>query len=180
MNELRTFSVLVEDVPGVLNRVASLFRRRDFNIVSLNVGRTHEAGVSRMTVVVAADERTGRLIEANLYKLVNVLAVEDITDRATVTRDLALIRVAANAESRAAIREICEMFRAKVVDVAQDSLMIEIAGTTEKIDGLTALLRPFGVLEMVQTGAIALSRGAEATAQDETQKKNLAASQRAA
>jgi acetolactate synthase-1/3 small subunit len=164
MNELRTFSVLVEDVPGVLNRVASLFRRRDFNIVSLNVGRTHEPGVSRMTVVVAADERTGRLIEANLYKLVNVLAVEDITRRATVTRDLALIRVAATAEQRAAIRETCEMFRAKVVDVAHGSLMIEIAGTTEKIEGLTALLRPFGVLEMVQTGAIALPRGAELAA----------------
>lgn len=161
MNELRTFSVLVEDVPGVLNRVASLFRRRDFNIVSLNVGRTHEPGVSRMTVVVAADERTGRLIEANLYKLVNVLAVEDITRRATVTRDLALIRVSATAEQRAAIRETCEMFRAKIVDVAHGSLMIEIAGTTEKIEGLTALLRPFGVLEMVQTGAIALPRGAE-------------------
>ncbi len=164
MNELRTFSVLVEDVPGVLNRVASLFRRRDFNIVSLNVGRTHEPGVSRMTVVVAADERTGRLIEANLYKLVNVLAVEDITRRATVTRDLALIRVSAIAEQRAAIRETCEMFRAKIVDVAHDSLMIEIAGTTEKIEGLTALLRPFGVREMVQTGAIALPRGAELAA----------------
>lgn len=164
MNELRTFSVLVEDVPGVLNRVASLFRRRDFNIVSLNVGRTHEPGVSRMTVVVAADERTGRLIEANLYKLVNVLAVEDITRRATVTRDLALIRVSATAEQRAAIRETCEMFRAKIVDVAHGSLMIEIAGTTEKIEGLTALLRPFGVLEMVQTGAIALPRGAERAA----------------
>lgn len=176
MNELRTFSVLVEDVPGVLNRVASLFRRRDFNIVSLNVGRTHEPGVSRMTVVVAADERTGRLIEANLYKLVNVLAVEDITDRATVTRDLALIRVSATAESRAAVREICEMFRAKVVDVAHDSLMIEIAGTTEKIEGLTALLQPFGVREMVQTGAIALSRGAEAA----SQKKNPDASVKAA
>ncbi|MBX3269068.1 MAG: acetolactate synthase small subunit [Sandaracinaceae bacterium] len=159
-NELRTFSVLVEDVPGVLNRIASLFRRRDFNILSLNVGGTHEAGVSRMTVVVAADERTGRLIEANLYKLVNVLAVEDITERASVTRHLALIRVAADAEQRATIREICEMFRAKVVDVAHDSLMIEIAGTTEKIEGLFRLLSPFGIKEMVQTGAVALTRGA--------------------
>ncbi|MCB9596326.1 MAG: acetolactate synthase small subunit [Sandaracinaceae bacterium] len=161
MTELRTFAVLVEDVPGVLNRVASLFRRRDFNIVSLNVGRTHEVGVSRMTVVVAADERTSKLIEANLYKLVNVLAVEDITSRPSVTRDLALIRVGADAEQRPAVLQICELFRAKVVDVAHDTLIIEIAGTTEKIEGLVALLRPYGIREMVQTGAIALTRGAD-------------------
>jgi acetolactate synthase-1/3 small subunit len=163
---LRTFAVLVEDRPGVLNRVASLFRRRDFNIVSLNVGRTHEPGVSRITVVVEADERTGRLVEANLYKLVNVLAVEDITDRATVTRDLALIRVNAGAEERAAILQICEVFRARVVDVAQRSLVVEITGTQEKIDGLADLLRPFEITEMVQTGAIALTRGAQTDAKD--------------
>ena len=165
MTELRTFAVLVEDVPGVLNRVASLFRRRDFNIVSLNVGRTHEPGVSRMTVVVAADQRTSRLIEANLYKLVNVLAVEDITTRASVTRDLALIRVNATVETRPAVLQVCELFRAKVVDVAHDSLMVEIAGTTEKIEGLERMLHPFGITEMVQTGAIAMTRGAEESLQ---------------
>jgi len=161
MTELRTFAVLVEDVPGVLNRVASLFRRRNFNIVSLNVGRTHERGVSRMTVVVEADARTARLVEANLYKLVNVLAVEDISERATVTRDLALIRVSAGAEERAAILQICEVFRARVVDVAPSSLVVEITGAQDKIEGLAKLLEPFGITEMVQTGAIALTRGAD-------------------
>jgi len=161
MTEPRTFAVLVEDLPGVLNRVASLFRRRNFNIISLNVGATHEEGVSRMTLVVEADERTAGLIEANLYKLVNVLAVEDITARASVTRDLALIRVRANASQRPAVLQICELFRARVVDVAPESLMVEIAGTAEKIEGLVALLRPFEITEMVQTGAIALTRGAD-------------------
>jgi acetolactate synthase-1/3 small subunit len=160
----RTFAVLVEDVPGVLNRVASLFRRRNFNIVSLNVGRTHQPGVSRMTVVVEADDRTGRLIEANLYKLVNVLAVDDITHRPCVTRDLALIRVNVGPNDRASILQICEVFRARVVDVAQDSLVVEITGAQDKIDGLAALLRPFGITEMVQTGAIAMTRGADESA----------------
>jgi acetolactate synthase-1/3 small subunit len=160
----RTYAVLVEDVPGVLNRVASLFRRRNFNIVSLNVGRTHQPGVSRMTVVVEADDRTGRLIEANLYKLVNVLAVDDITHRPRVTRDLALIRVAAGPDDRASILQICEVFRARVIDVAHDSLVVEITGDQEKIDGLTDLLRPFGITEMVQTGAIAMTRGADESA----------------
>lgn len=157
--DLRTFAVLVEDLPGVLNRVASLFRRRNFNIVSLTVGRTHEAGVSRMTVVVEADDRTGRLIEANLYKLVNVLAVEDITHRPNVTRDLALIRVTAGPAERAQILQICEVFRARVIDVATDSLVVEITGTQDKIEGLSAVLAPFGITEMVQTGAIAMTRG---------------------
>jgi len=158
--EHRTFAVLVEDVPGVLNRVASLFRRRNFNIVSLNVGRTHEPGVSRMTVVVDADQRTSRLVEANLYKLVNVLAVEDITEQQRVSRDLALIRVRADAEQRPAVLQVCELFRAKVVDVAHDSLMVEITGTPDKIEGLAALLAPYGILEMVQTGMVAMTRGA--------------------
>jgi acetolactate synthase-1/3 small subunit len=157
--ELRTFVVLVEDLPGVLNRVASLFRRRNFNIVSLTVGRTHEPGISRMTVVVEADDRTGKLIEANLYKLVNVLAVEDITHRASVVRDLALIRVRASSEQRAQILQICEVFRARVVDVATDSLVVEITGAQDKIDGLCSVLAPFGITEMVQTGAVAMTRG---------------------
>ncbi len=159
MTELRTFVVLVEDLPGVLNRVASLFRRRNFNIVSLSVGRTHEQGISRMTLVVEADDRTGRLIEANLYKLVNVLAVEDITHRPSVVRDLALIRVSAGAPERAQILHTCEMFRARVVDVAPDSVVIEITGAQDKIEGLCAALVPFGITEMVQTGAVAMTRG---------------------
>jgi acetolactate synthase-1/3 small subunit len=159
MSELRTFVVLVEDVPGVLNRIASLFRRRTFNIVSLTVGRTHEAGVSRMTIVVEADDRVGSLIEANLYKLVNVLAVEDITHRPKVTRDLALIRVSAGPTERAQVLNTCQMFRARVVDVAPDSVVVEITGTQHKIEGLCAALAPLGITEMAQTGAIAMTRG---------------------
>ncbi|MEM9691166.1 MAG: acetolactate synthase small subunit [Myxococcota bacterium] len=155
----RTFVVLVEDIPGVLNRVSSLFRRRNFNIVSLAVGGTHEKGVSRMTIVVEADQGRARLIEANLYKLVNVLRVDDITDKPAVVRDMALIRVQAGPEHRAEIVQLCSVFRARVVDVAQDSLMVEVTGNESKIEGLVSLLRPFGITEMVQTGTIAMSRG---------------------
>jgi acetolactate synthase-1/3 small subunit len=164
----RTFIVWVEDLPGVLNRVASLFRRRNFNIVSLHVGRTHERGVSRMTVVVEADDRIGRLVEANLYKLVNVLHVEDITHVANVTRELALIRVSAGADQRGQVAHLCEMFRARVLDVAQGSMVVEIAGTEEKIDGLASVLAPYGVLEMVRTGAIAMTRGIQASREEDT------------
>lgn len=157
----RTFAVLVEDLPGVLNRVASLFRRRGFNIVSLAVGRTHERGVSRMTIVVEGDDRVSRLVEANLYKLVNVLHVDDITHKRSVHRDLALIRVKVDALRRAEVMQMCEVFRARVVDVSAESLMIEVTGNQEKIDGLVHLLRPFGIDEMVQTGAIAMTRGTE-------------------
>ena len=159
--KVRTLVVYVEDKPGVLNRVASLFRRRAFNIESLNVGRTHEPGVSRMTIVVSADDDTGRRIEANLYKLVNVLRVEDITDRAPVVRALALIKVNAVLEQRAQVLQVCEIFRARIVDMTHASLMVEITGTEDKIDGLVAVLRPFGIAEMVHTGAVAMSRGSE-------------------
>jgi acetolactate synthase-1/3 small subunit len=110
---LRTFIAYVEDQPGVLNRVASLFRRRGYNIASLNVGRTHEPGISRLTMVVEADETTARLLEANLYKLVNVISVEDLTHQATVVRDLALVKVRTVAEDRADALQIAEQFRAR-------------------------------------------------------------------
>ncbi len=156
---LRTFVVHVEDRPGVLNRVASLFRRRNYNIVSLCVGRTHESGVSRMTVVLEADDDTARRIEANLYKLVNVLSVADLTEKAALTRDLALVKVHADADRRPEILQMCEVFRARVVDIGPESLIVEITGTRDKIDGLVSVLTPYGILEMVQTGAIAMARG---------------------
>jgi acetolactate synthase-1/3 small subunit len=159
----RTFVVYVEDKPGVLNRVASLFRRRAYNIESLNVGRTHEAGASRMTIVVPADADTARRIEANLYKLVNVLSVEDISEKPQVSRCLALIKVSAAAAERPEVLQICDVFRARVVDMTPGSLMIEITGTEDKIDGLLEVLRPFGILEMVQTGSVAMSRGTESS-----------------
>ncbi|HTQ04212.1 MAG TPA: acetolactate synthase small subunit [Polyangiaceae bacterium] len=157
---LRTFVAYVEDQPGVLNRIASLFRRRNFNIVSLNVGRTHEPGISRMTVVVEADDDKARRIEANLYKLVNVLSVEDITKEPNIVRDLALIKVKAPPEKRTEILQLCQVFRARTLDVGADTLVVEITGTQDKIEGLLTILEPFGVLEMVQSGTVAMTRGA--------------------
>jgi acetolactate synthase-1/3 small subunit len=156
---LRTFVAYVEDQPGVLNRIASLFRRRNFNIVSLNVGRTHEAGISRMTVVVEADDDKALRIEANLYKLVNVLSVEDISRQPNIVRDIALIKVKAPPEKRSEVLQLCQVFRARALDVGPDTLVVEVTGTQDKIEGLLAILAPFGVLEMVQSGTVAMTRG---------------------
>ena len=156
---LRTLVVLVEDRPGVLNRVASLFRRRAFNIDSLTVGRTETPGVSRMTIVVETDESGARRIEAHLYKLVNVLRVDDVTTKPSVVRDLAMIKVSANAESRSQVVQLANVFRARVIDVAPDSLIIETTGTEDKIDGLLEMLLPYGVIEMARTGRVAMARG---------------------
>lgn len=156
---LNTFVVYVENKPGVLNRVASLFRRRAFNIESLTVGHTEKPGVSRMTIVVDTDDGGARRLEANLYKLVNVLRVANITGVPAVSRDLAMIKVNASPESRSHLLQLVHVFRARVVDVAPDSLIIEITGTEDKIDGLLEVLRPFGIAEMVRTGRVAMSRG---------------------
>jgi acetolactate synthase-1/3 small subunit len=156
---ITTFAVYVENKPGVLNRVASLFRRRAFNIESLTVGHTDKPGVSRMTIAVDTDELGARRIEAHIYKLVNVLRVENVTAAPAVFRDLAMIKVAASAESRTHIMQLVDVFRARVIDVAPDSLIIEITGTEDKIDGLLEVLRPYGVMEMVRTGRVAMSRG---------------------
>jgi acetolactate synthase-1/3 small subunit len=158
---MRTFLAYVEDRPGVLNRVTSLFRRRGFNIESLTVGRTERPGISRMTLVMDTDEDAARRLEANLYKLVNVLYVKDVTEQATVVRDLALIKVRSEASQRAQVMQLCEVFRARVVDVAPDAMVVEITGTQDKIDGLLEVLRPFGIIEIVRTGAIAMTRGVQ-------------------
>jgi acetolactate synthase-1/3 small subunit len=160
-SRLRTFIAHVEDLPGVLNRVTSLFRRRSYNIGSLTVGRTHETGVSRMTIVMEADDDDASRIEANLYKLVNVLRVEDTTRRPPVARELALIKVRADAASRPNVMQVCEVFRARVIDVGPEALICEITGTADKIDGLVDVLRPFGILELVRTGAVAMVRSAD-------------------
>jgi acetolactate synthase-1/3 small subunit len=156
---LNTYVVYVENKPGVLTRVASLFRRRAFNIDSLTVGRTEKPEVSRMTITVDADHDQARRIEANLYKLVNVLLVENITNQPAIVRDLAMIKVAATHEARSHVLELASVFRARVVDVAPESLTIEITGAEDKIDGLLEVLRPYGVLEMVRTGIVAMRRG---------------------
>lgn len=158
-NGRHTFVVLVEDKPGVLNRVASLFRRRAFNIESLSVGHSELPGVSRMTIVMEADDVTARRVTANLYKLVNVVRVDDVTDDPSVLRDLALIKVRADSTVRAEILQLCDVFRARAVDVTPEALIVEITGTEDKIEGLLDVLRPFGILEMARTGRIAMVRG---------------------
>jgi len=155
---LVTFVVYVEDKPGVLNRVASLFRRRAFNIESLTVGHTEQKGVSRMTVVVETDELGALRMEANLYKLLNVLRVDNITSTPSVFRELAMIKVAITAKSRAELMPLINVFRARIVHVAADSLIVEITGAEDKIDGLVEVLRPYGILEMVRTGRVAMAR----------------------
>lgn len=154
-----TFVAYVEDKPGVLNRVASLFRRRAFNIESLTVGHTQEPGVSRMTIVVDTDDQGARRVEANLYKLVNVLRVENVTDHSAVVRDLALIKVRSDAQARAQVLQLADVFRARVVDVGSDTMIVEITGTEDKIDSLVDVLRPIGIVEMVRTGRVAMVRG---------------------
>jgi acetolactate synthase-1/3 small subunit len=157
-----TFAVYVDNKPGVLNRVASLFRRRAFNIESLTVGHTHEPGISRMTVVVETDEYGARRLEANLYKLVPVRRVENLSSRAQISRDLALIKVTAGGDTRAQVMQLVDVYRARVVDVSPESLVIEATGTEDKIDSLLEVLRPYGVAEMVRTGLVAMARGAGA------------------
>jgi acetolactate synthase-1/3 small subunit len=156
---IHTFVVYVDNKPGVLNRVSSLFRRRAFNIESLTVGRTEEPGVSRMTVVVDTDAYGARRLEANLYKLVPVKRVDDITAAASIVRDLALIKVAATGDARTQVLQLVDVYRARVVDVSPDTVVIETTGTEDKIDSLLEVLRPFGVREMVRTGRIAMARG---------------------
>jgi acetolactate synthase I/III small subunit len=156
---LHTLVVHVEDKPGVLNRIASLFRRRAFNIDSLTVGHTETPGVSRMTIVCDTDPTNARRVEANVYKLVNVLRVDDITHVPAVDRELAMIKVAATSETRSHIMQLADVFRARVVDVSADSLIVEITGSGDKIERLTDVLRPYGVLEMVRTGRVAMARG---------------------
>ena len=156
---LQTLVIHVENKPGVLNRVASLFRRRAFNIESLTVGHTDRPGVSRMTIAVNTDEGGVARLEAHLYKLVNVLYVQNVTHIPAVFRDLALIKVTANHETRAGLMQIATTFRARVVDVGTESLTIEVTGTEDKIDSMLEVLRPYGVLEMVRTGRVAMSRG---------------------
>ena len=154
-----TLVVLVEDKPGVLNRVASLFRRRAFNIESLTVGHTEQPGISRMTIVIDGDQTNVERVTANLYKLVNVIQVADLAGKPGVSRDLALIKVGVKAANRSEVMQLVEVFRSRIVDVANDSLIVEITGDEDKINSFVEVLRPFGILEMVRTGLVAMARG---------------------
>ncbi len=161
-----TLVVLVEDKPGVLNRVASLFRRRAFNIESLTVGHTETAGISRMTIVVDGDQVSVERLTSYLYKLVNVIQVEDLTGKPMVSRDLALIKISTESQNRPEIIQMADVFRARVVDMTATSLMIEVTGDEQKVDGLVEVLQPLGIIEMVRTGAVAMARGNEALRND--------------
>ncbi len=153
------FVVLVEDKPGVLNRVASLFRRRAFNIESLAVGHTDQPGISRMTIVVDGEKVNAERVIAYLYKLVNVIQVEDLSVAPMVRRDLAMIKVMATAENRAEIMQMVDVFRAHIVDVTSSSMIVEITGDEEKINGFIEVMRPQGIIELVRTGSVAMGRG---------------------
>jgi acetolactate synthase-1/3 small subunit len=157
----RTLVALVEDKPGVLARVAGLLRRRAFNIESLTVGRTQEPGISRMTIVVDSDQASAGKVAQHLNKLINVIGVEDVTDHPLVARNLTLVKVRAGGASRAEVMQIVDTFRARVVDVGLDSLMIEATGTEDKVEGLVQVLEPFGILEMVRGGRVAMVRGGQ-------------------
>jgi acetolactate synthase-1/3 small subunit len=154
-----TLSVLVENKPGVLARIAGLFSRRGFNIDSLAVGPTEEPTLSRMTIVVDAGEHALEQITKQLYKLINVIKISDLDPKASVSRELLLIKVKASAANRAQIIEIADIFRANIIDANPESLTLEATGTEEKLTALETMLKPYGIIELARTGKIALSRG---------------------
>src|ERR1700723_2567877 len=154
-----TLSILVEDKPGVLARVASLFSRRGFNIQSLAVGATEQKNLSRMTIVVAVEDLPLEQVSKQLHKLVNVIKVVEHENENSVDRELALIKVRADAGTRGQVVEAVNLFRAKVIDVSTESLTIEATGDRGKIEALLRVLEPFGIREIVQSGVVSLSRG---------------------
>lgn len=155
----RTIIVLVENSVGVLARVSGLFSARGFNIKSLSVGETEDPEVSVMTIVVDEDERTAEQVRKQLAKLVETIKVKDITESPRVERELALLRISIPREKRREVIEIVDVFKAKVVDVSHNSLVVEITGSSEKVEGFIELMRPYGIMEMARTGKVALERG---------------------
>ena len=158
-NEQHTLIALVEDKPGVLTRVASMFRRRGFNIVSLAVGNSELPGLSRMTFVVDGDEYTVGQVAKQLDKLIDVIEVSDITNERILARELALIKVKATQATRGEIIQIVNLFRANIIDVSNETMVIEITGEEDKINALNDLLAPFGIIEMLRSGLVAMVRG---------------------
>jgi acetolactate synthase I/III small subunit len=154
-----TLSVLVEDKPGVLARVASLFSRRGYNIQSLAVGATEQKDMSRMTIVVSVDESPLEQITKQLNKLINVIKIVEQDEDNSVSRELALIKVRADATTRSQVIEAVNLFRAKVVDVSTESLTIEATGTPAKLEAFMRVLEPYGIRELAQSGVVSLSRG---------------------
>jgi acetolactate synthase-1/3 small subunit len=154
-----TLIALMENRPGVLNRVSSLFRRRNYNIESLSVGHSETAGVSRMTIVLDGDERVVEQVVKQLDKLINVTQVLNVSSRPTVAREMALIKVRAAPGTRSEIMELAKVFRARVVDVASTSLTLEITGPEDKVNSLIGLLQPYDIEELARTGRVAMVRG---------------------
>ncbi|MCP2169960.1 acetolactate synthase small subunit [Goodfellowiella coeruleoviolacea] len=155
-----TLSVLVEDKPGVLARVAGLFSRRGFNIESLAVGRTEHPDISRMTIVVSVEELPLEQVTKQLNKLVNIIKIVELEPAAAVQRQLLLVKVRADATVRSQVLETVQLFRAKVVDVSPEAVTIEATGTSDKLDALLRMLEPYGLREIVQSGMVAIGRGA--------------------
>jgi acetolactate synthase-1/3 small subunit len=155
-----TLVALMEDKPGVLNRVVNMFSRRAFNIESLTVGHTEQRGISRMTVVVDGTNTDVEQVVKQLYKLIDVLKVSDVTQDKSVLRDLALLKVSAKGDTRGEIVQLVNLVGAKVVDIAADSLVVQMADDEDAIDAFVALMRPFGIKELVRTGRVAMVRGA--------------------
>ena len=153
-----TISVLVENHPGVLARIAGLFSGRGFNIESLSVGETEDPTASRMTVVVRGDDLILEQVTKQLNKLVDVIKVSDFTKEQFIQRELVLIKVSADGKSRSEILQICDIFRARIVDVAPKAVTIEATGTEDKVKALVNMLKPFGIREMARTGSVALAR----------------------
>lgn len=166
-----TLAVLVENNPGVLARVAGLFSRRGYNIDSLSVGRTDNPAVSRMTIVVEGDEMVLEQVTKQLHKLVDVIKISDITKDEYVDRELVLIKVNAEASLRAEIMQLVDIFRARIVDVGNKSLTIEVTGNEGKIDAFENSLRPFGIKELVRTGKIAMLRGLRPASKNKNSQK---------
>ena len=156
-----TLSVLVEDQPGVLARIAGLFSRRSFNIESLAVGPTEHPGISRITIVVNVEDHPLEQVTKQLNKLVNVIKIVELEPSQSVQRELMLVKVRADMETRSHVLETVQLFRAKVVDVAQDAVTVEATGNREKLDALIRVLEPFGIKELVQSGMVALGRGSK-------------------
>ncbi|MCC6167880.1 MAG: acetolactate synthase small subunit [Caldilineaceae bacterium] len=154
-----TLVAWMRDKPGVLNRIAGMMRRRNFNIESLQVGHSETPGISRMTFVVDGDAHMVDQVTKQMRKVVDVTRVEDISDRPSVTRELALIRVQTNAENRAEIIQLVNIYRGEIIDVALDSMVVQIAGSEDRVDALVDLLAHFTILELVRTGRVAMVRG---------------------
>ena len=161
-----TVVALMQDHPGVLNRVASMFRRRVFNIESLTVGHTDQAGISRMTIVLDGAVTDVKQVILQLNKLIEVIKLNEITNEPSISHELALIKVTATGATRAEVLQIAGVFHASVVDVAADSVMVQVAGSGENVDSLVELLRTYGIREMVRTGAVAMTRGSSSLVVD--------------